>query len=41
MDGVREQMELTNEISDAISHPVGLNNDADEVRITLCLSPQQ
>ena len=31
MDSVREQMELTNEISEAISHPAGLTNDADEV----------
>ncbi|CDZ96376.1 related to snf7 protein [Phaffia rhodozyma] len=30
MDAVREQMELTNEISDAISHPVGLNGDLDD-----------
>lgn len=38
MDGVREQMELTNEISDAISNPVGLNNDFDEVRFFFSLS---
>lgn len=33
MDSVREQMELTNEISEAISHPAGLTNDADEVSL--------
>ena len=31
MDSIREQMELTNEISDAISNPVGMGNMVDEV----------
>lgn len=31
MDSIREQMDLTNEISDAISNPVGMGNDIDEV----------
>ncbi|PWN97459.1 Snf7-domain-containing protein [Tilletiopsis washingtonensis] len=30
MDSIREQMDLTNEISDAISNPVGMGNDIDE-----------
>ncbi|PWN50472.1 Snf7-domain-containing protein [Violaceomyces palustris] len=30
MDSIREQMDLTNEISDAISNPVGMGNDLDE-----------
>lgn len=32
MDSIREQMDLTNEISDAISNPVGMGHDLDEVR---------
>jgi len=34
MDSIREQMELTNEISDAISNPVnvGIENDEEELR---------
>lgn len=32
MDSIREQMDLTNEISDAISNPVGMGHDIDEVR---------
>ena len=32
MDSIREQMDLTNEISDAISNPVGMGNQVDEVR---------
>ena len=35
MDDVAEQHELANEISDAISNPVGFNTDLDEVRQTL------
>lgn len=31
MDSIREQMDLTNEISDAISNPVGMGNMIDEV----------
>ncbi len=30
MDSIREQMDLTNEISDAISNPVGMGADIDE-----------
>ncbi|KAI9632609.1 putative late endosome to vacuole transport-related protein [Dioszegia hungarica] len=30
MDAIREQMDLTNEISDAISNPVGMGNMVDE-----------
>lgn len=30
MDSIREQMDLTNEISDAISNPVGMGHDLDE-----------
>lgn len=30
MDAIREQMDLTNEISDAISNPVGIVNNIDE-----------
>lgn len=33
MDSIREQMDLTNEISDAISNPVGMGHDLDEVSI--------
>ena len=34
MDSIREQMELTNEISDAISNPVnvGIDNDEEELK---------
>jgi charged multivesicular body protein 4 len=32
MDSIREQMDLTNEISDAISNPVGMGHQVDEVR---------
>ena len=35
MDSIREQMDLTNEISDAISNPVGMGNQVDEVRLIL------
>lgn len=37
MDSIREQMELTNEISDAISNPmnVGIENDEDELKAGL------
>jgi charged multivesicular body protein 4 len=31
MDSIREQMDLTNEISDAISNPVGMGNQIDDV----------
>ena len=31
MDDVAEQQEIANEISDAISNPVGFNTDLDEV----------
>lgn len=30
MDNIREQMDLTNEISDVISNPVGMGNQIDE-----------
>lgn len=30
MDSIREQMALTNEISEAISHPLGMGNELDE-----------
>jgi hypothetical protein len=33
MDAIREQMDLTNEISDAISNPVGMGNMVDEVSL--------
>lgn len=33
MDSIREQMDLTNEISDAISNPVGMGHDLDEVSV--------
>lgn len=33
MDSIREQMDLTNEISDAISNPVGMGHDIDEVSL--------
>lgn len=36
MDSIREQMDLTNEISDAISNPVGMGHDIDEVRARGC-----
>ncbi len=32
MDSIREQMDLTNEISDAISNPVNMGIDVDDVR---------
>lgn len=39
MDSIREQMDLTNEISDAISNPVGMGNMVDEVgHSASCLS---
>ena len=31
MDSIREQMDLSNEISEAISNPVGMGNAVDEV----------
>jgi len=34
MDSIREQMELSNEISEAISNPVGMGNMVDEVGLT-------
>lgn len=34
MDSIREQMDLTNEISDAISNPVGMGHDIDEDELT-------
>lgn len=33
MDSIREQMDLGKEISDAISNPVGMGNDIDEVSL--------
>lgn len=33
MDEVAEQQEIANEISDAISNPVGFGQDQDEVRV--------
>ena len=40
MDDISEQQELSNEISEAISNPVGFGQDVDEVRIyaNQCLS---
>ncbi len=38
MDDIHEQQELAQEISEAISHPVGFNNDVDEVCICHYLS---
>jgi charged multivesicular body protein 4 len=40
MDSIREQMDLTNEISDAISNPVGMGNQVDEVSrpVSCCTS---
>jgi len=35
MDDVAEQQEIANEISDAISNPVGFQQDVDEVSINL------
>jgi charged multivesicular body protein 4 len=35
MDAIREQMDLTNEISDAISNPVGMGNMVDEVGLLI------
>jgi hypothetical protein len=37
MDSIREQMDLTNEISDAISNPVGMGNMVDEVGLILLM----
>jgi len=39
MDSIREQMDLTNEISDAISNPVGMGNQVDEVSAYAFLRP--
>lgn len=39
MDEVAEQQEIANEISDAISNPVGFGQDQDEVRL-LASTPQ-
>jgi len=36
MDDVAEQQEIANEISDAISNPVGFQQDVDEVGIVNC-----
>lgn len=33
MDDIHEQQEIAQEISEAISHPVGFNSDVDEVRL--------
>lgn len=38
MDSIREQMDLTNEISDAISNPVGMGNMVDEVGLGIGMS---
>jgi charged multivesicular body protein 4 len=32
MDDIRDQMDVANEISEAISRPVGMGEDLDEVR---------
>lgn len=32
MDDIRDQMDIANEISEAISRPVGVGDDLDEVR---------
>jgi charged multivesicular body protein 4 len=40
MDSIREQMDLTNEISDAISNPVNMGIDADDVSIQTVLARQ-
>lgn len=37
MDDIREQMDLANEISDAISQPVGFGLEMDEVRVVACV----
>lgn len=40
MDSIREQMELTNEISDAISNPVGMGQEVRLISLSLpCSSP--
>lgn len=33
MDDIRDQMDVANEISEAISRPVGMGEDLDEVKI--------
>lgn len=33
MDSIREQMDLTNEISDAISNPVGMGQEVSNLHI--------
>lgn len=35
MDQIREQMEISNEISDAISNPVNMGIDVDDVSLSL------
>jgi len=35
MDEVAEQQEIANEISDAISNPIGFGQDVDEVRLSI------
>jgi hypothetical protein len=36
MDQIREQMEISNEISDAISNPVNMGIDVDDVSSAIC-----
>lgn len=38
MDEVAEQQEIANEISDAISNPIGFGQDVDEVRLPILSS---
>jgi hypothetical protein len=38
MDSIREQMDLTNEISDAISNPVNMGIDVDDVSMVPLLT---
>jgi len=38
MDSIREQMEVSNQISEAISSPHNLGIDIDEVSLTIYLS---
>lgn len=36
MESIREQMDLTNEISDAISNPVGIHSDVRVFLLARC-----
>jgi hypothetical protein len=37
MDEIRDQMDLSKEISDAISQPLGVGNDLDDVRASMVI----